>query len=165
MTESVAVSIISELPGYVNSNPKIVRIHPDKLKVSHDELLMKSLPNGAEPGHFYQDNLGRHKIISYVFDINSDEHRADLVSIGFTIEKNAVIKGLQYVLGKLIEAMKNHGVLNVEMLDEHLPVILDGLQKESRIKIGKMVFDVKAVLKQSNTTIKKKKRKRRGAML
>ena len=51
---------------------------------------------------------------------------------------------------------------NDEIIQDSLPKIIDGLNKESKIKIGNMIFDVKSILNEEKLELKEKSRKARG---
>ena len=165
MTECVTVSIVSSLGGFKNSNPQIIQIHPNTALTNSNETLEKCLPNGSIPGQFYENELEKNKILVYVFEIERDDERNDLTSIGFSMDKNAVVDSLKEVIRELISRMKKHNILNLEILSTELPKILVGLQKESKIKIGSMIFDIKNFLKTNKIVLKNKERKVRGAIL
>ena len=54
---TVLVSIVSGLEGQVGSNPKVISIYPNTLDIIEEKIIQKSLPQGATPDKFYEDNL------------------------------------------------------------------------------------------------------------
>ena len=161
MSSTVLVSIISGLEGRVGSNPKIIKIYPDNLDVTEEFILEKSLPHGAMPDQFFEDKLDSRKILVYTFEIEKDG-RNDLASIGLVLDKDVIIENLQPIIKRLVNRLNSENLLTYEIFQESLPKIIDGLNKESKIKIGNMVFDVKSILNEEKLELKEKSRKARG---
>lgn len=161
MSSTVLVSIISGLEGRVGSNPKIIKIYPDNLDVTEEFILEKSLPHGAMPDQFFEDKLDSRKILVYTFEIEKDG-RNDLASIGLVLDKDVIIENLQPIIKRLVNRLNSENLLTYEIFQESLPKIIDGLNKESKIKIGNMIFDVKSILNEEKLELKEKSRKARG---
>ncbi|MHA1718982.1 MAG: hypothetical protein ACTSWX_06960 [Promethearchaeota archaeon] len=161
MSSTVLVSIISGLEGRVGSNPKIIKIYPDNLDATEEFILEKSLPHGALPDQFFQDKLDSRNILVYTFEIEKDG-RNDLASIGLVLDKDVIIENLQPIIKCLINRLNSENLLTYEIFQESLPKIIDGLNKKSKIKIGKMIFDVNSILNEEKLELKQKTRKARG---
>jgi len=161
MSSTVLVSIISGLEGRVGSNPKIIKIYPDNLDVTEEYILERSLPHGALPDQFFEDKLDSRKILVYTFEIEKDS-RNDLASIGLVLDKDVIIENLQPIIKRLVNRLNSENLLTYEIFQESLPKIIDGLNKESKIKIGNMIFDVKSILNEEKLELKEKSRKARG---
>lgn len=161
MSSTVLVSIICGLEGRVGSNPKIIKIYPDNLDATEEYILEKSLPHGALPDQFFEDKLDSRKILVYTFEIQKDG-RNDLASIGLVLDKDVIIANLQPIIKRLIKRLNEENLLTLEIFKESLPKIIDGLNKESKIKIGNMIFDVKSILNEEKIELKEKSRKARG---
>jgi len=142
VSSTVLASIISGLEGRVGSNPKILSIFPNTLDVSEELIIQKLLPLGATPNEIYEDTLGSNKILVYTFEIPNNENRNDLASIGFVVEQNVIIKNLQSVIAKLIKWLESNDLLKIEIIQENLPNILDGINNKSKIIINDIVFDL-----------------------
>ncbi len=161
MSSTVLVSIICGLEGRVGSNPKIIKIYPDNLDVTEEYILERSLPHGALPDQFFEDKLDSRKILVYTFEIEKDG-RNDLASIGLVLDKDVIIENLQPIIKRLVNRLNSENLLTYEIFQESLPKIIDGLNKESKIKIGNMIFDVKSILNEEKLELKEKSRKARG---
>ena len=161
MSSTVLVSIISGLEGRVGSNPKIIKIYPDNLDVTEEYILERSLPHGALPDQFFEDKLDSRKILVYTFEIQKDG-RNDLASIGLVLDKDVIIANLQPIIKRLVNRLNSENLLTLEIIQESLPKIIEGLNKESKIKIGNMIFDVKSILNEEKIELKEKSRKSRG---
>jgi len=159
MSNSVLNCIVSGLPGEINTNPKIYRIYPDKLKVAKDKILEKSMPIGCRPGEFFEDSLDHKKILIYVFEIERENERNSVASIGFTVDKHTIITDLKEIVMELIKRMKETGILSFEILEHYLDKITVGLQKESKIKIGNMIFDVGYFISSKKMKLQKENRR------
>ena len=161
MSSTVLVSIICGLEGRVGSNPKIIKIYPDNLDATEEYILERSLPHGALPDQFFEDKLDSRKILVYTFEIQKDG-RNDLASIGLVLDKDVIIANLQPIIKRLVKRLNSENLLTLEIIQESLPKIIDGLNKESKIKIGNMMFDVKSILNEEKIELKEKSRKARG---
>jgi len=161
MSSTVLVSIICGLEGRVGSNPKIIKIYPDNLDVTEEYILERSLPHGALPDQFFEDKLDSRKILVYTFEIQKDG-RNDLASIGLVLDKDVIIANLQPIIKRLVNRLNSENLLTLEIIQESLPKIIEGLNKESKIKIGNMIFDVKSILNEEKIELKEKSRKARG---
>ncbi|MHA1476272.1 MAG: hypothetical protein ACTSQ5_13935 [Promethearchaeota archaeon] len=161
MSSTVLVSIICGLEGRVGSNPKIIKIYPDNLDVTEEYILERSLPHGALPDQFFEDKLDSRKILVYTFEIQKDG-RNDLASIGLVLDKDVIIANLQPIIKRLVKRLNSENLLTLEIIQESLPKIIEGLNKESKIKIGNMIFDVKSILNEEKIELKEKSRKARG---
>ena len=161
MSSTVLVSIICGLEGRVGSNPKIIKIYPDNLGVTEEFILERSLPHGALPDQFFEDKLDSRKILVYTFEIQKDG-RNDLASIGLVLDKDVIIANLQPIIKRLVKRLNSENLLTLEIIQESLPKIIEGLNKESKIKIGNMIFDVKSILSEEKIELKEKSRKTRG---
>ena len=58
--------------------------------------------------------------------------------------------------------MQENGLLTFTILQEYLPQIIEGLNKQSKIKFGKVKFDVASALKKQNIALQLDSRKVRG---
>ena len=161
MSSTVLVSIICGLEGRVGSNPKIITIYPDNLDATEEYILERSLPHGALPDQFFEDKLDSRKILVYTFEIQKDG-RNDLASIGLVLDKDVIIANLQPIIKRLVNRLNSENLLTLEIIQESLPKIIEGLNKESKIKIGNMIFDVKSILNEEKIELKEKSRKARG---
>ena len=161
MSSTVLVSIISGLEGRVGSNPKIIKIYPDNLDTTEEFILEKSLPHGAMPDQFFEDKLDSRKILVYTFEIEKDG-RNDLASIGLVLDKDVIVENLQPVIKRLVNRLNSENLLTYEIFQESLPKIIDGLNKESKIEIGNMIFDVKSILNEEKLELKEKSRILKG---
>ncbi len=161
MSSTVLVSIICGLEGRVGSNPKIIKIYPDNLDATEEYILEKSLPHGALPDQFFEDKLDSRKILVYTFEIQKDG-RNDLASIGLVLDKDVIIENLQPIIKRLVNRLNSENLLTLEIIQESLPKIIEGLNKESKIKICNMIFDVKSILNEEKLELKEKSRKARG---
>ena len=161
MSSTVLVSIISGLEGRIGSNPKIIIIYPDNLDATEEYILERSLPHGALPDQFFEDKLDSRKILVYTFEIQKDG-RNDLASIGLVLDKDVIIANLQPIIKRLVKRLNSENLLTLEIIQESLPKIIEGLNKESKIKIGNMIFDVKSILNEEKIELKEKSRKARG---
>lgn len=161
MSSTVLVSIICGLEGRVGSNPKIIKIYPDNLDATEEYILERSLPHGALPDQFFEDKLDSRKILVYTFEIQKDG-RNDLASIGLVLDKDVIIANLQPIIKRLVKRLNSENLLTLEIIQESLPKIIEGLNKESKIKIGNMIFDVKSILNEEKIELKEKSRKARG---
>lgn len=165
MTECVRNFILTELPGYVNSNPKVVGVFPPTSSFENQELLEKMLPFGSLPDQFFENRVGRERVLVYVFEIERVGDRNDLVSLGFVLDKNAVVDGLKSVIIGFFDCLRENGLLQLDVLVENLAQIFNGFQKESKIKIGKVIFDVQHHLKSNKVQLSKESLKKKGRML
>jgi hypothetical protein len=161
MSSTVLVSIICGLEGRVGSNPKIIKIYPDNLDATEEYILERSLPHGALPDQFFEDKLDSRKILVYTFEIQKDG-RNDLASIGLVLDKDVIIANLQPIIKRLIKRLDSENLLTLEIIQDSLPKIIEGLNKESKIKIGNLIFDVKSILTEEKIELKEKSRKTRG---
>ena len=161
MSSTVLVSIICGLEGRVGSNPKIIKIYPDNLDATEEYILERSLPHGALPDQFFEDKLDSRKILVYTFEIQKDG-RNDLASIGLVLDKDVIIANLQPIIKRLVKRLNSENLLTLEIIQDSLPKIIEGLNKESKIKIGNMIFDVKSILSEEKIELKEKSRKARG---
>ena len=161
MSSTVLVSIICGLEGRVGSNPKIIKIYPDNLDATEEYILERSLPHGALPDQFFEDKLDSRKILVYTFEIQKDG-RNDLASIGLVLDKDVIIANLQPIIKRLVKRLNSENLLTLEIIQENLPKIIEGLNKESKIKIGNLIFDVKSILNEEKIELKEKSRKARG---
>ena len=161
MSSTVLVSIICGLEGRVGSNPKIIKIYPDNLDATEEYILERSLPHGALPDQFFEDKLDSRKILVYTFEIQKDG-RNDLASIGLVLDKDVIIANLQPIIKRLVKRLNSENLLTLEIIQENLPKIIEGLNKESKIKIGNIIFDVKSILNEEKIELKEKSRKARG---
>ena len=162
MSSTVLVSIISGLEGRVGSNPKIIKIYPDNLDVTEEFILERSLPHGALPDQFFEDKLDSRNILVYTFQIHQEDGRNDLASIGLVLDKDVIIANLQPIIKRLVKRLESENLLTLDIIQDSLPKIIELLNKESKIKIGNMIFDVKSILNEENLELKEKSRKARG---
>ena len=139
---TVLVSIVSGLQGHVGSNPKVLSIYPNTLKSNEETIIQKSLPNGATPDKFYEDNLGSNKILVYTFEIPNAESRNDLASIGLVLDKDVIIENLKPVIKQMIGWLKFNNLLTYEIIQDNLPKIIDGINNKSIIVIGNKIFNI-----------------------
>jgi len=163
MSNCVEISIISSLEGKRGSNPKVESIFP-RNKTFKDDLLKVSLPFGASPGEFFINEIEKSKIISYIFEIEREGDRNDLASISFSLISTTITKNLKQVIQELINHLKTHNLLNIETFNQNLSKIVEGLNKESKIKIEKMVFDVGYFIKDKKLKLKLNRKKRGGLL-
>ena len=162
MSSTVLVSIISGLEGRVGSNPKIIKIYPDNLDATEEYILERSLPHGALPDQFFEDKLDSRNILMLLPPLKYEDGRNDLCSIGLVLDKDVIIANLQPIIKRLVKRLDEENLLTLEVFQESLPKIIDGLNKESKIKIGGMLFDVKSILTEEKIELKEKTRKARG---
>ena len=78
------------------------------------------------------------------------------------MDKDVIIANLQPIIKRLVKRLNSENLLTLEIIQESLPKIIDGLNKESKIKIGNMIFDVKSILNEEKLELKEKSRKTRG---
>jgi len=154
---TVLVSIVSGLEGQVGSNPKVISIYPNTLDVIEEKIIQKSLPQGATPDKFYEDNLVGYKILVYTFEIPNEDSRNDLASIGLVLDKDVIIENLKPIIVQLIEWLKSENFLTYEIIQEHLPKIIDGINNKSIIVIKNQVFNVRC-----DAELEEKSRKVKG---
>ncbi len=154
---TVLVSIMSGLEGRVGSNPKVLSIFPNTLDVSEETIIQKSLPNGATPDKFYEDTIGSNKILVYTFEIPNEETRNDLASIGLVLDKDVIIENLRPIIVQLIDWLRAENFLTYEIIQEHLPKIIDGINNKSIIVIKNQVFNVRC-----DAELEEKSRKVKG---
>ena len=140
---TVLVSIMSGLEGRVGSNPKVLSIFPNTLNVSEETIIQKSLPNGAIPDNFYEDTIGSNQILVYTFEIPNEDSRNDLASIGLVLDKDVIIENLRPIIVQLIDWLKSENFLTYEIIQEHLPKIIEGINNKSIIVIKNQVFNVR----------------------
>jgi len=140
---TVLVSIMSGLEGRVGSNPKVLSIFPNTLNVSEETIIQKSLPNGAIPDNFYKDTIGSNQILVYTFEIPNEDSRNDLASIGLVLDKDVIIENLRPIIVQLIDWLKSENFLTYEIIQEHLPKIIEGINNKSIIVIKNQVFNVR----------------------
>ena len=154
---TVLVSIVSGLEGQVGSNPKVLSIYPNTLDVIEEKIIQKSLPQGATPDKFYEDNLVGYKILVYAFEIPNEDGRNDLVSLGLVLDKDVIIENLKPIIVQLIEWLKSENFLTYEIIQENLPKIIDGINNKSIIVIKNQVFNVRC-----DAELEEKSRKVKG---
>jgi len=166
MSNCVINTIFSGLSGEINTNPKIYRVYPDKLKAGPEELLEKFMPLGCRPGEFFVSELNNKKILVYVFEIEHEDGRNSIASIGFTLDVRTIIPELKEIVVELIERMRESGILNFGVLELYLDKITEGLQKESKKKIGPMIFDVGFFILSKKMKLQKvNRRARKGGLI
>lgn len=154
---TILVSIVSGLEGRVGSNPKILSIFPNTLEASEETIIQKSLPHGATPDKFYEDTIGSNKILVYIFEIQNEDSRNDLASIGLVLDKDVIIENLKPIIVQLIEWLKSENYLTYEIIQENLPKIIEGINNKSIIVIKNQVFNVRC-----DAELEKKSRKVKG---
>jgi len=161
MSSIVSISMVSGLEGCVGSNPMLLKIYPPTQDYTEEAIIAKALPHGAQPYQFYMDTMDSRKLLIYTFEI-AQEGRNDLGSIGFVVGKDTIIENLQTLIKDLVEDMQANGLLTFAILQEYLPQIIEGLNKQSKIKFGKVKFDVASALKKQNIALQLDSRKVRG---
>jgi hypothetical protein len=167
VSDLITVSIISSLEGYTGSNPEIVQVYPESsLKSSNTEILEKSLPTGAIPKTFYENKLHHEKILVYTFEVNQ-AGRNDLASIGFTLDKYAIVDDLKKVVSEIIDVLNKNDKLTFKVLKTNLPKIMESLNTFSPLEIteeGVIIetLDIKNIMKTKKLELKSKERVRRG---
>jgi hypothetical protein len=163
----LTVSIISSLEGHVGSNPEIIQVYPESsLKGSKSEILKKSLPTGAIPKTFYEDKIHGERIIVYTFEVNQSG-RNDLASIGFTLDKYAIVEDIKKVIIEIIDVLTEKNILTFEILKTNLPKIMESLNKMTKFEItinGEVIetLDIQHIVKTKKLELKSKERVRRG---
>ena len=113
----------------------------------NDELLNKLLPFGTVPGDVHTFRYKDHTYLSCVFEINQQDERNDLVALSFALDRRAIIKNFEIVMQELITRLKESNLLSLDLLKSNLTAITEAINKESKIKIGNMIFDVAFFLK------------------
>ena len=164
-------SMISGLEGKVGSNPRVVRIYPEDIEFTQDELITKSLPEGCKPGDLIVDEIKGRKIFVIVFEIEKATDRNDLASLSFLLEKDVVEKDFEILTSELIDFLKKRDLLYINYLEEQLPAILSGFNETKKIKFKNLEtnedyeFDVSTIIKEKKLKLKTKARKTRGGFL
>lgn len=164
-------SMISGLEGKVGSNPRVVRIYPEDIEFTQDELITKSLPEGCKPGDLIVDEIKGRKIFVIVFEIEKATDRNDLASLSFLLEKDVVEKDFEILTSELIDFLKKRDLLYINYLEEQLPAILSGFNETKKIKFKNLEtnedyeFDVPTIIKKKKLQLKTKARKTRGGFL
>ena len=167
MSNLLTVSIISSLEGHVGSNPEIIQVYPESsLKGSRSEILKKSLPTGAVPKTFYENKIHGEKIIVYTFEVKQFG-RNDLASIGFTLDKYALVEDIKKVIIEIIDVLNEKNILTFEVLKTNLPKIMKALNKMTKLEItvnGEVIetLDIQHIMKIKKLKLKSKNRVRRG---
>ncbi|MHA1673146.1 MAG: hypothetical protein ACTSYI_05915 [Promethearchaeota archaeon] len=161
MSSVVSCSMVSGLEGHTGSNPMVLKVHPPVQDFTEETIISKVLPHGAKPYNFYTDTMDSRKILVYTFEIHQDG-RNDLGSIGFVVGKDTIIDNLKIIIQALVKDMEDNQLLNFTNLQAYLPKIIEGLNKQSKIKIEKMRFDVASVLRNYKIELRHSSRKARG---
>ncbi len=163
---SIISTTISTLEGRVGSNPELIKVFPPSVldiqdqmekEKTYNELLNKSLPNGANPYEFFEDKFLTNRILVYTFEIFQEDGRNDLASIGFSIDKDMVVDDLKIIITDIIQFMRDSKILSMELVKENLQNIMKSLNKRSKLKIKangkKFVLDIASILKEKNITL------------
>lgn len=169
MSKLVEISIVSSLIGMEGSNPKLEMIIPNSRWAKEQEILLKSLPSGAKPGDFFEEELKGKKILSYIFEIEQDNIRNDLVSIGFAIGDGVIIEELKNIIKEFIFFLQVNDSLNLDLLKKNLPKIMTAFNKQIILKIKvnndkTIKFDIPHILKRKKYTLQKERLTRGGLL-
>lgn len=171
MSTLVTVAIISSLEGMVGSNPKLERVFPEESykPEKRDGLLAKSLPFGCSPGKFFEDKYDGDRVLVYIFEAKVQGVRSNLVSLGFTLGKTAIVDELKVVIGEMMKLLDAHNLQTIPFLTENLPKIQKALNRQIKTNFkdqdGKKIeFNLPGILKEYNLRLKKEDRKVRGGI-
>lgn len=154
---------ICRLGGFVGSNPEIIGSVPS-LETYYNtseqqEFLKKSLPDGVEPGSFMLDKLKDNLILSHVFSIKSGKEgvRDDLASITVVIsEKKVNVDHFQELFKVIMRSFKEEiEKLTPDLLVQTIERIYNGVNKNKKIKLDKVVVDVPKIVKEKKLTLVK----------
>lgn len=165
MSALATLSMLSSLEGRIGSNPKLIRYYPELPNVNTNKLLSKSLPIGAESGHFYEDSLEGEPILTYIFEVENENSRADLISLSFAIDKDTIVDDLKVIIHALILGLQIQKLLSYQIIADYLPQILEGLNNQSKITIGTYTFDLPSIIHAKHMQLRVQNRKIKGGIL
>nr|MDO8087301.1 hypothetical protein [Candidatus Sigynarchaeum springense] len=154
----VSAAYLSRLPGRPGSRLEVTLGYPENLPVDKDEVLKITLPMGAGIDDYFENRLGGESILVYTFQIpNEPGIRADLASIGLVHAKPTNKYVLKDVVGELFKFLHENQLVSVDFLKEHLPRIVDAINKEKKLTIqagkSKHTFDIPAFIAKRNEEI------------
>lgn len=154
---------ITRLGGFTGSNPEFLAGYPDsKLdSAAKQTVIDKSLPAGVQPNSFSLVKVGKEYYLSYIFSINSEsaETRGDLASISVIMDqKQVLIDDFKILFKHIFDIMLNQTelLITAEFLMESLEEIFKGINKNQRVKIGKVVVDIPKIIKKEKLKVEKK---------
>lgn len=162
MSEGGLSIVLACLEGKIGSNPKIVRIYPS-IRGKIDDLIPIFLPFGARPDMYYEGIYENQRYFTLIYEIEQKESRSDLVSI--SLVNNKSLENNKQIIKELISKMKTDNQFSLELLSDNLPMILEGIENESTIKIGNLFFDIQKFLEINNLKSTKNVRKVKGALI
>ncbi|MFX0101277.1 MAG: hypothetical protein ACFFCS_17015 [Candidatus Hodarchaeota archaeon] len=154
---------ICRLGGFVGSNPEIIGSVPSLGQYYNEseqqEFLRKSLPNGVQPGSFTLDRLKDSLILSHVFKIKSSKEgvRDDLASITVVIsEKKVNVGHFQELFKAIMNSFKGEiETLTPTLLMQTIERIYNGVNKNKKIKLDKVVIDIPKIVQEKKLTLVK----------
>ena len=156
--------VLCELKGSVNSNPQILKSYPNKTNDKKSkELVLKFLPFESKKGDLIINKYQKNTILSYIFTIEHEERRNDLLSISITLTKEQNKETFKQVLKVLIEKMKNYNVLSEEILVSQLSNIYEGIYEEKDINIKGIELNLSNIIFEARSKYEEQKPNVRGS--
>ena len=156
--------IVCELKGSENSNPTILDSYPldadDQISV---KMLPKFLPFGSRAGDYLINRSGRNTILSYIFKIENEDYRDDLLSISIVLEKKDKIEIYKPVLKEIIDKMEKNFILTEDILKENMKPIYKGIYEEKDITIDTLTIELSKVYAEARSLYETKKPKIKGS--
>ena len=158
-------SIVCKLGGYSDSHPEIlssypsIEIAPEKTK----ELILKCLPIGSQVGDFVVDKYDKHNLLSYVFKIEEEEFRDDLLSYSILLDKKLNMEIYKRVLKNLFETLEKNRLLSEIVIKTYQKSIFEGINKEIDIEIEHVIINFSEYFKKVKAELIKPKPKVKGS--
>ena len=119
---------------------ELVKAFPAVLtKKEMNKIIFQSIPFGANDGDFFTRTINKRVICGYVFSVHKiEKQRSNIATI------TAVFDSMDFqpifiknVFSLIIQELKNNNILSINLIEEILPKIYDGLIKKSfKIKVN-----------------------------
>lgn len=152
----IEVAGICRLGGFEGSNPELLSLFPGNQELlseqeDMEEFISKSLPFGISPDSFSRHSFQQGTLFSYTFELRSANAgtRNDLAAITlFVSDKKVNIDQFEQLFKSIMTAFKDEmEKLTPTLLTNTIERIYNGVNKNEKININKIIVDVPGMIK------------------
>lgn len=120
---------------------ELVRAYPEIIPKSElNQIVIKSMPLGANDGDFITTTVGESVISGYIFSVPGEERNNIVSLIAVYNSMNFNQQMIKKVFSTTITELKNYNVASTELFTNILPKIYDGLVSgRLKIKISSVI--------------------------
>jgi len=126
-----------------------------KTEVAEGTLGAPKLPANCKPGDLIEQKYKDNTLLSYIFSHENKEDKKELFSFSILLNKDQEVKLYKLVVQEFIERLKDHGLLNENVLKNYQQIIFTSFNEESDLEVENVSIPLSEIFRAKKKELKR----------